>query len=117
MTVECVIVEEVTSSSNHPQKVRQVWEEVVACVSSSSGITRRVAQCCKRYNDVRRRGKQNLAAQRHRVLGTGGGPSFTGDHLTSAEDLATSSLTPESIEGFGGLEVGVQGNALDGNAV
>ena len=41
---------------------------------------------------------------------TGGGPA-TVEVLTPAEDLAASTLAPEAIEGFGGVEVGgVAGN-------
>ncbi len=93
-------------------EVKQVWEEVAAIVSSSSGITRTVSQCRKRYNDVRRRGKQKLAAHRHQLHETGGGPPNTTVDLMPAKDIAASTLSAESIEGFGGLEVGVQGNAM-----
>ncbi|XP_048110478.1 myb-related transcription factor, partner of profilin-like [Alosa alosa] len=92
-------------------EVKQAWEEVAASVSSSSGITRTAAQCRKRYSDVRRRGKQKLAVNRKQRLETGGGPGNIED-LTPVEDLAASTLSAESIEGFGGLEVGVQHQAL-----
>ncbi|XP_048883472.1 uncharacterized protein LOC125750125 isoform X2 [Brienomyrus brachyistius] len=89
-------------------EVKQAWEEVAVSVSSSSGISRTATQCRKRYNDVRRRGKQKLAAHRKLLLKTGGGPPTTTDDLTSAEDIAASTLKAESKEGFGGLEVGIQ---------
>ncbi|KAG7455541.1 hypothetical protein MATL_G00257810 [Megalops atlanticus] len=54
-----------------------------------------------------RRGQQKLAASRKQRRETGGGPSTTED-LTPAEDLAASTLSGESIEGFGGLEIGIQ---------
>lgn len=38
-------------------------------------------------------------------MATGGGTS-TLEELTPAEDLAASTLCPEAIEGFGGVEVG-----------
>ncbi|XP_049929517.1 myb-related transcription factor, partner of profilin-like [Epinephelus moara] len=94
-------------------EVKQAWEEVAAIVSSSSGITRTVTQCRKRYNDVRRRGKQRVAAHRHQQHATGGGPPNTTDDLTPAEDIAASTLSVESIEGFGGLQVGVQAPLAD----
>ncbi|KAJ8359236.1 hypothetical protein SKAU_G00157610 [Synaphobranchus kaupii] len=40
---------------------------------------------------------------------TGGGPQSTQD-LTTAEEVASSTLTPLSVDGFGGLEVGLSGN-------
>ncbi|XP_078024378.1 uncharacterized protein LOC144463548 [Epinephelus lanceolatus] len=94
-------------------EVKQAWEEVAAIVSSSSGITRTVTQCRKRYNDVRRRGKQRVAAHRHQQHATGGGPPNTTNDLTPAEDIAASTLSVESIEGFGGLQVGVQAPLAD----
>ncbi len=42
----------------------------------------------------------------HAVL-TGGGSASTQD-LTPAEDIAASTLTAESVEGFGGFEIGTQ---------
>ncbi|XP_023690014.1 uncharacterized protein [Paramormyrops kingsleyae] len=88
-------------------EVKQAWEEVAASVSSSSGITRTAAQCRKRYNDVRRRGKK-LAAQRKQLLETGGGPSTKTEDVTSAEDITAFTLSDENIEGYGGIEVGFQ---------
>ncbi|KAJ8363188.1 hypothetical protein SKAU_G00120190 [Synaphobranchus kaupii] len=45
-------------------------------------------------------------------MATGGGPQSTQD-LTTAEEVASSTLTPLSVDGFGGLEVGLS----DGSAV
>lgn len=104
--------EPVVGSSNSPLQVRQAWEEVAVSVSSSSGITRTAAQCRKRYSDVRRRGKQKLAAHRKHHMETGGGPPTNMEEMTLAEDIAASTLSAESIEGFGGLEVGIQGNVI-----
>ncbi|KAJ8369433.1 hypothetical protein SKAU_G00094610 [Synaphobranchus kaupii] len=89
-------------------EVKQVWDEVAVSISSFSGITRSVAQCRKRYNDVRRRGKRKLAAHRSQHSLTGGGPPTASEDLTPAEDIAASTLSAESIEGFGGVQVGVQ---------
>ncbi|KAK0154068.1 hypothetical protein N1851_003840 [Merluccius polli] len=102
------------ASRNPPKipEVKQAWEDVAVSMSSSSGITRTAAQCHECY-DVRRRGKQKLAAHRKQLTETGGGPPLTTtEDLTSTEDIAASTLTAESIEGFGGLEVGVHGNAI-----
>ncbi|KAK7896599.1 hypothetical protein WMY93_021924 [Mugilogobius chulae] len=56
-----------------PHTVKQAWSEVAAAVSSSSGIIRTADQCRKRYNDVRRRGKQKAATNRQEAAVTGGG--------------------------------------------
>lgn len=53
-----------------------------------------------------------LAAHQKQLLEAGGGPPTTTKDLMSAEDITTSTLSAESIEGFGGLEVEVQGNAM-----
>ncbi|KAJ8369555.1 hypothetical protein SKAU_G00095830 [Synaphobranchus kaupii] len=45
-------------------------------------------------------------------MATGGGPQSTQD-LTTAEEVASSTLTPLSVDGFEGLEVGLS----DGSAV
>ncbi|KAJ8340425.1 hypothetical protein SKAU_G00350580 [Synaphobranchus kaupii] len=45
-------------------------------------------------------------------MASGGGPQSTQD-LTTAEEVASSTLTPLSVDGFGGLEVGLS----DGSAV
>ncbi|KAJ8356767.1 hypothetical protein SKAU_G00195610 [Synaphobranchus kaupii] len=89
-------------------EVKQAWDEVAVSISSFSGITRSAAQCRKRYNDVRRRGKRKLAAHQSQHSLTGGGPPTTSEDLTPAEDIAASTLSAESIEGFGGVQVGVQ---------
>ncbi|KAJ8360196.1 hypothetical protein SKAU_G00167210 [Synaphobranchus kaupii] len=86
-------------------EVKQAWDEVAASISSFSGITRSVAQCRKRYNDVRRRGKRKLAAHRSQHSLTGGGPPMASEDLTPAEDIAASTLSAESIEGFGGYRL------------
>ncbi|KAK0146723.1 hypothetical protein N1851_013930 [Merluccius polli] len=67
-----------------------------ACVSSS-----------RRYNDVRRQVKEKLSAHRKQLTEKGGPPPTTTEDLMSAEDIAASTITAESIAGFGGLEVGV----------
>ncbi|KAJ8268582.1 hypothetical protein COCON_G00137540 [Conger conger] len=85
--------------------VRRAWEEIAASVSSFSGVRRTAAACRKRYNDVRRRGKQRLAAHRRQLAA--GAPSATG----SDEDAAVSALCPDGVQGFGGIEVGLPGNA------
>ncbi|KAK7879595.1 hypothetical protein WMY93_033698 [Mugilogobius chulae] len=82
-----------------PNDAKQAWEEIAACISSSSGVVRSAFQCRKRYNDVRRRGKDKAATFRREMAGTGGGPS-TVEPLTPAEELAVSTLPSESIEGF-----------------
>ncbi|KAK7925160.1 hypothetical protein WMY93_007470 [Mugilogobius chulae] len=91
-----------------PNDAKQAWEEIAACISSSSGVVRSAFQCRKRYNDVRRRGKDKAATFRREMAGTGGGPS-TVEPLTPAEELAVSTLPSESIEGFGGIEKGLAG--------
>ncbi|KAK0140397.1 Heterogeneous nuclear ribonucleoprotein U-like protein 1 [Merluccius polli] len=99
------------TSSNPPKisEVKRAWEDIAARVSSASGITRTATQCRKRYNDVRRRGKRKLVARRKQLTKTGvGPPPTTSEDLTSAMSIAAPTLTAESIEGFGGLEVGVQ---------
>lgn len=51
-----------------------------------------------------------VAQNRRQRLATGGGPA-TLEVLTPAEDVAASTLCPEAIGGFGGVEVGgVSGN-------
>ena len=85
--------------------VKQAWEETT--VASAAGIPRTSYQCRRRYNDIRRRGKSKLAGNKPTCLITGGGSASTQD-LTPAEDIAASTLTAESIEGFGGLEIGTQ---------
>ncbi|KAM9858826.1 uncharacterized protein ACBR49_020796 [Aulostomus maculatus] len=85
-------------------EVKQAWEEVAAIITSSSGITRTARQCRKRYCDVKRRGKQRVVAY-NQSLAAGGGPA-TSQELTPAEDTTTSTFSPLSIKGFGGLEVG-----------
>ena len=102
------------ASRNPPKipEVKQAWEDVAVSMSSSSGITRMAAQCRECY-DVRRWGKQKLATHRKQLTETvGGPPPTTTEDLTMTEDIAASTLTAESIEGFGGLEVGVHGNAI-----
>ncbi|CAL8242153.1 unnamed protein product [Merluccius merluccius] len=54
-----------------------------------------------------RRGKSKLADNNRTRRLTGGGSASTQD-LTPAEDIAASTLTAESVEGFGGLEIGTQ---------
>ncbi|XP_034049940.1 myb-related transcription factor, partner of profilin-like [Thalassophryne amazonica] len=99
-------------TSNQPpnvHEVKQAWEEVAAKVSTASGISRTATQCRKRYNDVRRRGKQKLSAhQKQQLAMRGGGASPKTEELSSPEDLADSALCADIMEGFGGLEVGVQ---------
>ncbi|KAG5266335.1 hypothetical protein AALO_G00229870 [Alosa alosa] len=91
--------------------VKQAWEDIAAIVSTA-GIPRTSHQCrTKRYNDVRRRGKSKLAGNTRTRRVTGGGSASTQD-LTPAEDIAVSTLTAESFEGFGGLEVGTQPNTV-----
>ncbi|KAJ8353917.1 hypothetical protein SKAU_G00214840 [Synaphobranchus kaupii] len=97
-------------------EVKQAWDEVAVSISSFSGITRSAAQCRKRYNDVRRRGKRKLAAHRSQHSLTGGGPPTASEDLTPAEDIAASTLSAESIEGFGGVQVGVQALLADPEA-
>ncbi|CAL8292235.1 unnamed protein product, partial [Arctogadus glacialis] len=63
-----------------------------------------------RYNDVRRRGKAKLAANSQARQKTGGG-SGSYQNLTPAENIAASTLAAESVEGFGGFEVGTQPDA------
>ncbi|KAK0136984.1 Myb-related transcription factor, partner of profilin [Merluccius polli] len=84
--------------------VKQAWEEI-ATIVSAAGIPRTSHQCRKRYNDVRRRGKSKLADNNRTRRLTGGGSASTQD-LTPEEDIAASTLTAESVEGFGGLEIG-----------
>ncbi|KAK7919078.1 hypothetical protein WMY93_010362 [Mugilogobius chulae] len=91
-----------------PHKVKQAWSEVAASVSSSSGINCTADQCRKRYNDVRRRGKQKDATNKQQAAVTGGGPSTFSD-LTPAEALASSTLPKASVESFGGLQIGDEG--------
>ncbi len=86
--------------------VKQAWEEI-ATIVSSAGIPRTSHQCRKRYNDIRRRGKSKLASINRARRVTGGGSASTQD-LTPAEDIAASTLTAESVEGFGGFEIGTQ---------
>ncbi|ROL48895.1 Myb-related transcription factor, partner of profilin [Anabarilius grahami] len=86
--------------------VKQAWEEI-ATIVSSAGIPRTSHQCRKRYNDIRRRGKSKLASINRACRVTGGGSASTQD-LTPAEDIAASTLTAESVEGFGGFEIGTQ---------
>ena len=90
--------------------VKQAWEEI-ATIVSTAGIPRTSHQCRKRYNDVRRRGKSKLADNNWTRCITGGGSASTQD-LTPAEDIAVSTLTADSAEGFGGLEICTQSNAL-----
>ncbi|CAL8359886.1 unnamed protein product [Merluccius merluccius] len=52
-----------------------------------------------------RRGKSKLADNNRTRRLTGGGSASTQD-LTPEEDIAASTLTAESVEGFGGLEIG-----------
>ena len=86
--------------------VKQAWEEI-ATIVSTAGIPRTSHQCRKRYNDVRRWGKSKLAGNNRTRRITGGGSASTQD-LTPAEDIAASTLTAESVEGFGGLEISTQ---------
>ncbi len=86
--------------------VKQAWEEI-ATIVSSAGIPRTSHQCRKRYNDIRRQGKSKLASINRARRVTGGGSASTQD-LTPAEDIAASTLTAESVEGFGGFEIGTQ---------
>ncbi|XP_042610069.1 myb-related transcription factor, partner of profilin-like [Cyprinus carpio] len=86
--------------------VKQAWEEI-ATIVSSAGISRTSHQCRKPYNDIRRRGKSKLASINRARRVTGGGSASTQD-LTPAEDIAASTLTAESVEGFGGFEIGTQ---------
>ncbi|KAF1380252.1 hypothetical protein PFLUV_G00184900 [Perca fluviatilis] len=86
--------------------VKQVWKEI-ATIVSTAGFPRTSHQCSKPYNDVRRQGKSKLAGNKWICSTTGGGSVSTQD-LTPAEDMAASTLTPESVEGFGGLEIGNQ---------
>lgn len=93
-------------------EVKEAWAQVAVVVSSSFGVTRTATQCRKRYNDVRRRGKRNVAAHRQQQHATGGGPPNTGDDLTPTGELGATVVSVGSVEGFGGLEVGFQGNAI-----
>ncbi|KAG9336232.1 hypothetical protein JZ751_002579 [Albula glossodonta] len=90
-------------------EVKQAWEEVAVNVSSFSGICRTATHCRKRYADVKRRGKQNFKAWQRHQLETGEGPPRPIEDLTSVVDSgAFSTLSVESVEGFGGLEVGCE---------
>uniref|UniRef100_A0A667YB98 Myb-like domain-containing protein n=1 Tax=Myripristis murdjan TaxID=586833 RepID=A0A667YB98_9TELE len=85
---------------------KAAWEKVASVVNSCCPDTlRTVAQCKKRFNDVRRRAKHKLSEHRRQTGATGGGPS-TSVPLTLAEDIASSTLSSVSIVGFGGIEVG-----------
>ncbi|XP_067306972.1 myb-related transcription factor, partner of profilin-like [Pseudorasbora parva] len=84
--------------------VKQAWEKI-ATIVSSAGIPRTSHQCRKHYNDIRRRGKSKLASINQARRVTGGGSASTQD-LTPAEDITASTLTAESVEGFGGFEIG-----------
>ena len=89
--------------------VKAAWEEI-AVIVSEAGQHRTSLHCRKRYNNVRRRGKAKLAANSQARQKTGGGSGSYQD-LTPAEDIAASTLTAESVEGFGGFEVGTQPDA------
>ncbi|CAM4451386.1 unnamed protein product [Leuciscus chuanchicus] len=90
--------------------VKQAWEEITIIVSTA-GIPRTSHQSRKRYNDVRRRGKSKLASNSRTRRITGGGSASAQD-LTPAEGIAASTLTAESVEGFGGFEIATQPDTL-----
>ena len=50
-------------------------------------------------------GENKLAAHQKQLLETGGASPMTTEDLTSVEDIVVSTLSVESIEGFGGLDV------------
>ncbi|XP_059926935.1 myb-related transcription factor, partner of profilin-like [Gadus macrocephalus] len=89
--------------------VKAAWEEI-AIIVSEAGQHRTSLHCRKRCNDVRRRGKAKLAANSQARQKTGGGSGSYQD-LTPVENIAASTLTAESVEGFGGFEVGTQPDA------
>ncbi|KAJ8354879.1 hypothetical protein SKAU_G00224460 [Synaphobranchus kaupii] len=112
-----VLVREVQSrrhriygTSNRPPRiddVKSAWEEITNAVNAcSSGPMRTVAQCRKRFNDVRRRGKQKLATARRESRATGGGPS-SWPSSTPVEDVQLS-IPFSSVDSFGGIEAGYQ---------
>ncbi|XDV29781.1 hypothetical protein PO909_032823 [Leuciscus waleckii] len=90
--------------------VKQAWEEIATFVSTAE-IPSTSHQCRKRYNDVRRRGKSKLASNNRTRRITGGGSASAQD-VTPAEDIAASTLTAATVEGFGGFEIGTQPDTL-----
>lgn len=74
-------------SSGLPPKqaeATQMWKDIAAIFTLSSGIIKAPAQCRKRYNDVWRQGEEQNAAVRQQTLATGG--QLTSQDLTSVED-------------------------------
>ncbi|XP_026791483.3 uncharacterized protein LOC113539702 [Pangasianodon hypophthalmus] len=108
------------------EDVKKAWDEVAKTLnaSSSTGIRRTAVQCRKRFNDVRRRTKQKLAASRRtmqgngpgggaaggRGRGRGGRGASTSDTLSPAEDTT---FPEESAHGFGGFEFGLTASQVD----
>ncbi|XP_026792325.3 uncharacterized protein LOC113540185 isoform X1 [Pangasianodon hypophthalmus] len=68
-----------------------------------------LAQCRKRFNDVRRRAKQHAASRGH-MHAAGGGPSVS-QSLSAAEHMAVSTLSQDSKIGLEGIEIGLSASA------
>lgn len=82
-----------TQNIPKPSEVKRAWEEVASTISATFDITRTPMQCRKRYNDIRRRGKQKAAALRKQRKGTGYIPIDL-DCLTPVNNVAASTLCP-----------------------
>nr|XP_057926657.1 uncharacterized protein LOC131128100 isoform X2 [Doryrhamphus excisus] len=86
---------------------KSAWQEVANIVNEvCPDILRTAAQCKKRFNDVRRRAKKKLTGQSSHMVATGCGPSSRLT-ISSAEDIASTTLPMISVEGFGGVEGGI----------
>ncbi|XP_069468328.1 myb-related transcription factor, partner of profilin-like [Ambystoma mexicanum] len=88
------------------QHHKEVWAEA-ACRCTAVGVTiRTVKDCHKRWDDLRLRVRNLIAAHRQHSTDTGGGPASP-LRLQSWEDRCSSILHLEGIQGVGEAEVGV----------
>ncbi|XP_069460566.1 myb-related transcription factor, partner of profilin-like [Ambystoma mexicanum] len=85
---------------------KQIWEEVARKVTVVGNTTRMVNDCKKRWDDLLLRVRNILAANHREAMATGGR-----DHsltkLMRLEEMCSTMINMESIEGFGEMETGV----------
>ena len=79
--------------------VKAAWEKIAVIISEAG-----------QHRTSGEEARPSLRPTRNSHQKTGGGSGSYQD-LTPAEDIAASTLTAESVEGFGGLEVGTQPDA------
>ncbi|XP_069482586.1 sodium channel protein 1 brain-like [Ambystoma mexicanum] len=87
------------------QKKKDIWQEVSRKVSAVGTTPRTVRDCCKRWNNLHLRVRNIMSRNRRAAMATGGGPHSPAK-MMPWEETASNFIDPESIEGFGEMEMG-----------